>query len=113
MTQPLQLFDLPPVTQLTDRQQTALTAIRAAGWDGLHTDEVGACVHAWQGRHPADERCEWCGSVGRELGTSLRDKELVKQRRVKAPGGDHFMVWVAVGAKPVRVVAPFEWPVGF
>jgi hypothetical protein len=40
--------------------QTALAAITAAGYDGLHTDELGAHVHAWQGKHQPTRRCE-CG----------------------------------------------------
>jgi len=99
----LQLFQLDPVVK--GRQHAALEAIRLAGWDGLASDELGANVHGWQGKHPADQLCEFCPSVGNELGRKLRGDGLVKQRRVKAPGGDHFMVWVAVGAKPVRPVA--------
>jgi len=38
-----------PATNLKPRQQAALDAITAAGYDGLHTDELGAHVHAWQG----------------------------------------------------------------
>lgn len=103
-SQPLHLFALPPATKLTGRQQTALDAITAAGYDGLHTDEVGAAVHAWQGKHSADERCEWCGSVGQELGSRLRDLEWVQQRRRKAAGGDVVTVWTVAG-RLVRPVA--------
>jgi len=107
----LQLFQLDPVVK--GRQHAALEAIRLAGWDGLASDELGAHVHGWQGKHPADETCEWCPVVARELGTKLRDLKLVRQRRVTAPGRDTYMVWVTVDAKPVRVVQPFEWPDGF
>lgn len=109
MTQPLHLFDLPPASNLTDRQTVALTAITAAGYDGLHTDELGAHVHAWQGKHPADETCEWDGSVGRELGVRLRELGLVQQRRRKAPGGDFVLVWTVAGRldKP-RVVPRYD-----
>jgi hypothetical protein len=83
VTRPLQLFDIPPAAQLTDRQQTALDAITAAGYDGLHTDELGAHVHASQGKHAADETCEWCPSVGSELGRRLRELGHAQQRPQK------------------------------
>jgi hypothetical protein len=100
------LFDLPPASKLTDRQTVALTAITTAGYDGLHTDEVGAAVHHWQGKHPG-ETCEWCPSVGKEIGRRLRELGLVQQRRRKAPGGDSVLVWTVAGRldKP-RVVRP-------
>jgi hypothetical protein len=91
------LFDMPPVVQLTNRQTVALTAITAAGYDGLHTDELGAHVHGWQGKHAADETCEWDGSVGRELGVRLRELGLVQQRRRKNPGGGTYTVWTVAG----------------
>lgn len=100
MTAQPHLFDPPPATRLTDRQQTALDAITAAGYDGLHTDEVGAHVHAWRGKHAADETCAWCPSVGSELGKRLRHLGLVQQRRRKAPGGDTVTVWTVAGKLP-------------
>lgn len=110
MSAVLQLFPLPPV--LTNRQQRALDAITRAGWGGLASNDLGAHVHA----HPDDGRCEFCGSAGSELGKALRRKGLVRQRRVKTPGGDCFMVWVAVAArKPVRVIDPDidPFPIGY
>lgn len=107
------LFDIEPVHQLTDRQQTALAAITAAGYDGLHTDELGAHVHAWQGKHAADEICEWCGSVGSELGKRLRELQLVQQRRRKAAGGDSVLVWTVAGKLAGPRVVNDQWPVGF
>jgi hypothetical protein len=74
----------------TERQQRAYDAIAAAGWDGLHTDEVGQAAH----QH---ELCEWCGSAGMELGKALRAKGLVQQRRRKGPAGDIWMVWTVAG----------------
>jgi len=96
----LQLFQIDPVVK--GRQAAALNAIREAGWDGLASDELGAHVHGWQGKHPADQVCEWCPTVGLEIGRRLRELGLVKQRRVKTPGGDSFMVWVSVDAKRVQ-----------
>jgi hypothetical protein len=36
----------------------------------------------------------------------------VKQRRRKAPGGDHYMVWITVDAKPARDRVD-DFPEGF
>jgi hypothetical protein len=88
------LFNLPP--NLTQRQQTALNTITAAGWDGVTTDELGAAVHAAQGKHAADELCAFCGSAGRELGTRLRALGYVQQRRRGEPGR-FFYVWTVAG----------------
>lgn len=90
----LALLDVPTVPKLTDRQQRAHDAIAAAGYDGLTSDELGAHMHD---RHPDDDRCQFCGSTGNELGRALRSKGLVQQRRRRAPGGDHYMVWTVVG----------------
>lgn len=107
------LFDIPPAAQLTDRQQTALAAITAAGYDGLHTDELGAHIHAWQGKHAADERCDFCGSVGRELGKRLRELGHAQQRRRKAPNGDTVTVWTVTGRLVRRPDRVFDLPEGF
>lgn len=108
------LFDIQPVHQLTDRQQAALDAITAAGYDGLHTDELGAAVHAWQGKHPADETCAFCPSVGNELGRRLRQLGHVQQRRRKAPGGDTVTVWTVAGNLiPPRADLDYAFPDGF
>jgi hypothetical protein len=106
MTEALHLFPLPP--SLTDRQQRALDAITATGYDGLTSDELGQALH----QHVDDTLCEWCGSAGHEVGNALRAKELVKQRRRKAPGGDHYMVWITVDAKPARDRVD-DFPEGF
>jgi hypothetical protein len=111
------LFDLPPTTRLTDRQAHALEKITDAGYDGLHTDELGAIVHAFTGKHPADQLCEWCGSAGLEVGKALRGKALVQQRRRKSVGGDAVMVWTIAGKlNPPRAVPDPDtdiWPEGF
>jgi hypothetical protein len=96
MSEALQLFDVPAVPRLTDRQQTAFDAIKQTGYDGLHTDEVGAIVHG----HPDGATCQWCGSAGQELGRALRAKQLVQQRRRKAPNGDTVTVWTIAGKLP-------------
>lgn len=107
MSEALQLFPLPPT--LTPRQQRALDAIQAAGWDGLASDDLGAFLH----QHPDDGRCEFCGTAGSEVGKALRAKQLVKQRRVTAPGRDTYMVWVVVDAKPEAKSSPYSLPEGF
>jgi hypothetical protein len=100
--QPLRLFDAPAVHRLTERQQFALDAITAAGWDGLQTDELGAILH--YPKHAIHETCEWCPSAGKQMGESLRQKQLVQQRRRQAPGRDFYMVWVAAGVPAKRPV---------
>jgi hypothetical protein len=96
VSEALQLFDVPATPRLTDRQQCALDAICAAGWEGLHTDELGALAHG----HGPEQRCQWCGSAGQELGKALRAKGLVRQRRRKAPNGDTVTVWTVAGRLP-------------
>lgn len=79
------LFDIEPVRQLTDRQQHALAVITAAGYAGVHTDELGAQVHG-----------------------------LVQQRRRRAPNRDTVTVWTVAGKlAPPRAVHPDQWPRGF
>lgn len=113
MTDQLQLVDVPATPRLTERQQRALKLLEEAGYDGLASDELGAHFH----RHTADERCEWCGSTGFELGQALRREGKAQQRRRRAPGGDVFMVWTVAGkleepAAP-SAVAYGEFPEGF
>jgi hypothetical protein len=107
------LFEIPPATQLTDRQTVALAAITAAGYDGLHTDELGAHVHASQGKHAADETCEWCPTVGSELGRRLRELGHAQQRRRKNVGGDTVTVWTVAGRLVRRPDRVFDLPEGF
>ena len=111
----LTLVDVPAVPKLTERQQRALDLLEQAGYDGLTSDDLGAKMH----QHGDDDRCQFCGSTGNELGRALRSKGLVQQRRRRAPGGDHYMVWTVVGKldaprdeKPTSV--PYnEFPEGF
>jgi hypothetical protein len=79
MSEQLNLVDQQP--KLTDRQERALEIIRAAGRDGIPSDEFGQQIHAWQGKHDLETLCEWCPTSGRELGKALRKKGLVKSRR--------------------------------
>lgn len=105
----LALVDVPAVPKLTDRQQRALDLIKAAGYDGLTSDELGARIHD---RHSDDQRCAFCGSTGLELGRALRNKGYAQQRRRKAPGGDLYMVWTVVGKldppKPETAAQPHD-----
>lgn len=106
------LFDPGPQTHgLTPRQQRAYTAIQAAGYDGLHTDELGALIH--YPKHALNDRCSFCGTTGRELGRALRARGLVQQRRRRAPSGDTYTVWTVAGRlvrQPDRV---FDLPEEF
>src|SRR3954465_5175904 len=91
-----QLFDPGPANgNLTPLQTRALAAITATGWDGLTTDELGQVIHA--AKHDPREPCLFCGSAGRAMAISLRQKQLVQQRRRRAYAGDFYMVWVAAG----------------
>lgn len=92
-----QLALVPAPPKLSDRQQAALDALKAAGYDGLHTDELGAIVHSFSLKHGAAMRCEWCGAAGQEVGKALRAKGLAQQRRRRLPGGDLVVVWTTAG----------------
>lgn len=113
----MQLFDVPEEPKLTERQKHALEKITDAGFDGLHTEELGAIVHAFTGKHPSETLCEWCGSAGLEVGKALRGKQLVQQRKRKSAGGDAVMVWTVAGKLDPPRAAPDPdtdiWPEGF
>lgn len=102
MSEQLQLIDQPPSEpRLTPRQQAAYDAIVAAGYEGLHTDEVGAVVHAFTGKHDGEARCQWCGQAGREVGDRLRSRYgLVQQRRRRDDRGQVDVVWTVAGKLP-------------
>ena len=95
------LFDLPEQPKLTDRQKRALELVEAAGWDGLRTDELGAALH--HPKHELNERCSFCVSAGTEVGSALRRKGLVQQRRRRDANGLSYTVWTVAGElrKPV------------
>lgn len=99
MSEQLALIDMPATLRLSERQQTILDAIHAAGPDGLDTDHVGALLHHRTGKHGPEQRCRWCGRDGKHiLAGELRPKGLVRYRRGTAtmPGG-----WVATGSLPI------------
>lgn len=109
--QQLRLVDLPApaVPKLTARQQAAYDAIVDAGYEGLHTDELGAIVHAFTGKHSDEDRCAWCGKAGLEVGNALRSRhELVRQRRRRDDRGEALTVWTVAGKLP----APKDRPSG-
>lgn len=105
------LFDLPAEPRLTERQQRALDLIEAAGWDGLRTDELGAALH--HPKHGLNERCEFCTSAATEVGSALRRKGLVCQRRRRDSNGLVFTVWTTADAKPPAKPEHFDFPAGF
>jgi hypothetical protein len=109
--QPDRLFDIPTIPQLTDRQQRALDAITAAGFDGLTSDEVGAILH--EHSHGANERCMYCASTGNEVGRALRAKGLVQQRRRKTPAGYTYMVWTIAGKLRRQPERDYDLPAGY
>lgn len=107
----LQLFDPGPASYgLTDRQQRAYDGIKAAGVDGLTSDEIGALLH--QPKHGLTDRCEFCGSAGAEVARALRNRGLIRQRRHSTPGGGFYMVWTDTDATEARP-GPGELPRGF
>jgi hypothetical protein len=110
---PSRLFDVPPIQKLTDRQQRALAAITVAGFDGLHTDELGAILHAGTYTHALHDRCTFCGAAGNEVGKALRKKGLVQQRRRRAVGGDTYMVWTVAGKLSRAPERDYDLPSGF
>lgn len=89
------LFDIPDEPKLTVRQKRAHDLIRAAGWDGLRSDELGAGLH--HPGHGLHDRCPFCQSAGNEVGTALRRKGLVQQRRRRDINGVGYMVWTVAG----------------
>jgi hypothetical protein len=109
--QPDRLFDIPTIPQLTDRQQRALDAITAAGWDGLTSTELGAIMHT--DKHVPRNPCQFCGQAGAEVGRALRAKGLAQQRRRKAPGGDLYMVWTVAGRLRRQPERDYDLPQGF
>lgn len=68
-----------PSVKVTERQRFALELIGELG--PIPSDELGAHMHERRGKHPADQRCEWCGTEGKGIGGELRKKGLVKHRR--------------------------------
>jgi hypothetical protein len=106
------LFDPGPANgNLTDRQQRALDLITAAGYAGLMTDELGAALH--YPKHGLNDRCEFCGATGHEVGAALRARGLVQQRRRRAPGGDVYTVWTVAGDLRKPVDRDYSLPEGF
>lgn len=90
----------PPDVKLTARQRIALEHI-AAG-QPVESDELGAFLHqdrmARGGRgHSVEERCDWCGREGRQMGDSLRRAGLVTFRRGAG--------WVLVDYRPAEASA--------
>lgn len=80
----------PKQRELGKRQQFALQLIRDN--DGLTSDEVGARIHAWRGKHHPDSRCDFCGQEGKSVLRSLRARGLVVRRQ----SGE----WTVPGKRP-------------
>ena len=91
MTAQLAMIEAEP--KLTAQQRLVLDRLRAAGTDGLHTDEAGAIAHSamesrW--RHSDADRCQWCGKRGKEILGRLRVLGLARYR-------GRLRVWQATG----------------
>jgi hypothetical protein len=65
---------------LTDRQQLVWNLVRHA-YDGVSADEAGAAVHAFNGKHDADDRCEWCATTGKSVLRSVPLRKLAIRRK--------------------------------
>lgn len=69
--------ETPLGVKLGPRQQSVFDTLAERT---LTDDECGALIHSWQGKHDADERCEWDAQVGRQVLVSLRRHKLVVRR---------------------------------
>lgn len=69
---------MPTVEPQPHLQELVLRA--ALRLDGLSADEAGQVVHAVEGKHGADETCEWCPWAGGKVLRSLEAKGLVSCR---------------------------------
>ena len=113
----------PPDTRLTARQRLALEHIGRHGL--VPSDELGAFLHDDRrqrgGRgHHRDERCDYCGDEGGQMGRALERKGLVQRRRANAlrglEGGWHLPGWTPTGdasnegAKPEAPYDPASAP---
>jgi len=94
----VRLFDPGPADErsLTGRQRQGLAAVRAAGWDGLTSNELGQILHA----HPRGDSCGFCDSAANEVGSALRSKGLVERRGRRDGNRVLYYVWVDPDAKP-------------
>jgi len=101
----VRLFDPGPADErsLTPRQRQGLAAVRAAGWDGLTSNELGQILHA----HPRGDSCGFCDSAANEVGSALRSKGLVERRGRRAANGVLYYVWVDPDTKPAGTVGDF------
>ncbi len=84
---------------LTPRQQHALDTIERM--QPIASDELGAELCAWRGKHPSDQRCQWCAKNGREVGAALRRKGFVRFRR-RSDG------WTLTGYRPGDHLPPVQ-----
>lgn len=119
MTEQLALLDLAPEIKLTDRQQAVLDALKAAGPDGLDTDQAGAIAHETPAAsgysHTRDTRCVHCAHAGKQILERLAELGLARYRRANRSKSLHG-VWLATDLpddpRPSRV--PYnEFPEGF
>lgn len=65
---------------LTPRQQAAWDLVRQVP-AGVTADKVGAYSHERRGKHPADQRCDWCETEGTSILRSKALGPLVIRRR--------------------------------
>lgn len=74
------LFAEPLATVEPQPRLQELVLRAALRLDGLSADEAGQVVHAVEGKHSADEMCEWCPWAGGKVLKALEAKGLVSCR---------------------------------
>jgi len=106
----VRLFDPGPADErtLTGRQRQGLAAVRAAGWAGLTSNELGQILH----QHPRGDSCGFCDSAANEVGSALRSKGLVERRGRRDGNRVLYYVWVDPDAKPAARDAG-DFPEGY
>lgn len=81
MTDQLFTEPMPAVQPLPPNQDTVMRLLNRHLPQGITGDEAGAAVHAQRGKHPADERCVFCGQDGKQVLRALARKGLATGRR--------------------------------
>lgn len=93
---PVEDLELGPIQRLLAQRERALE-----GSDPLTDDEAGAAIHARQGKHSEDTRCQWCAVDGADALERLRARQPKKQ-----PRNIHGSIPAAPAAPPVGPEPP-------
>lgn len=68
----------PPDLKLTKRQRFAFELISRKP---LSSEDLGAALHEYRGSHPFQRPCQFCRPEGAGMGSTLREKGLVRFAR--------------------------------